>query len=304
MPGLKHVALLLGLLTAAGSAPWQQGVDPPVLSIKTVLVSLTVTVVDRNGALVPSLRQKNFSVFDNGQPQTIEFFSSEDAAATIGLVIDSSGSMRGRRDDVTAAGAAFAAMCHPLDEFFTLNFNETVWPGLPLQVPFTEDAGQLRTALATAPAQGLTALYDAVALGLAHLRRGTLDRKALVVISDGGDNASRLALNDVVESARRNDAAIYSVTFFDPDNREERRHVLKALTRETGGRAFMAKNADDLMRSFAQIAHEIRSGYTIGFVPSDTSRDGFRSIRVVVNTGDGRQLTARTRAGYYAEPSR
>jgi VWFA-related protein len=304
MSGLKYLALLVGLLTAAGSSSWPQRGETPVLSIRTDVVSLTVTVVDRDGALVPDLRQKDFTIYDNGQPQTIEFFSSEEVAATIGLVIDSSGSMRGRRDDVTAAAAAFAAMCHPLDEFFTLNFNEAVWPGLPPQVPFTEDADQLRAALATAPAQGLTALYDAISSGLAHLRRGTRDRKALVVISDGGDNASRLTLDDAIESARLGEAAIYSVTFFDPDNREGRRHVLKTLTRDTGGHAFMVKDADDLMRAFAQIAREIRSGYTIGFVPGDASENGFRSIRVAVDTGDRRQLTARTRAGYYAGPSR
>jgi Ca-activated chloride channel homolog len=302
MTGLKYLALLVGL-SAAGSTSWQR-VDPPVLTISTDLVSLTVTVVDDDGALVPGLRQNDFTVYDNDQPQTVEFFSSEDAAATIGLLIDSSGSMRGRRSDVTAAGVAFAAMCHPLDEFFTLNFNETVWPGLPSHVPFTEDAGQLRAALATAPAQGLTALYDAVSRGLLHLRRGTRDRKALVVVSDGGDNASSLTLDEVVWSAMLGDTAIYSVTFFDPDNRDGRRQVLKTLARETGGHAFTVKNADDVMRSFARIAREIRSGYTIGFVPSDTSHNGFRSIRVVVDTGNDRQLTARTRAGYYAEPSR
>jgi Ca-activated chloride channel family protein len=304
MSGLKYVALLVGVLAAAGSSSWPQRVEPPVLTIKTDLVSLTVTVVNQDGALVPDLRQKDFTIYDNGQRQTIEFFSSEDVPASIGMLIDSSGSMRGRRDDVTAAAAAFAGMCHPLDEFFTLNFNEAVWPGLPPHVPFTEDPGQLRAALGTAPAQGLTALYDAVSRGLAHLQRGTRDRKALVVISDGGDNASRLALDDVVESARLGDAAIYSVTFFDPDNRDGRRHVLKTLTRDTGGHAFTVKTGDDLTRSFSQIAREIRSGYTIGFVPSDTSHGGFRSIRVVVDSGTGRQLTARTRAGYYAEPSR
>lgn len=303
MSALKYLALLVGVLTVAGSASWQQRVESPVLSVKTDLVSLTVTVVDQDRALVPGLRQKDFTVYDNGQRQTIEFFSSEDVAATIGMLIDSSGSMRGRRDEVTAAGAAFAAMCHPLDEFFTFNFNETVWPGLPPHLAFTEDAGQLRAALETAPAQGLTALYDAVSRGLVHLRRGTRDRKALVVISDGGDNASTLALGDVVERARMGDAAIYSVTFFDPDNRDERRDVLKTLTRDTGGHAFMVKSSDDLRRSFAQIAREIRSAYTIGFVPSDTSRSGFRSIRVVVDPGHRRYLTARTRAGYYAGPS-
>ena len=242
-------------------------------------------------------------MYDNGERQTIEFFMSEDQPATIGLLVDSSGSMRGRRDDVTNAAVAFAAMCHPLDEFFTLNFNETVWPGLPPQMAFTEDTGQLRAALSAAPALGMTAVYDAVSRGLAHLRRGTRDRKALVVISDGGDNASRETLDDVVQSARASDAVIYSVTFVDADNRDERRQVMKTLARETGGRGFLIRNAKDVLPAFAQIAREIRSGYTIGFEPSDTS-GGFRSIRVVADAGNDDQLVARTRAGYYAGPSR
>jgi Ca-activated chloride channel family protein len=149
----------------------------------------------------------------------------------------------------------------------------------------------------------MTALYDAVSRGLAHLRRGTRDRKALVVISDGGDNASVQTLDEVVQIARQSDAAIYSLTFFDPDNRDGQRRVLKTLTRDTGGRAFVAKDAADVPRWLAQIAREIRSGYTIGFVPNDTTHNGFRSIRVVVDPGDHRHLIARTRAGYYAGPS-
>jgi Ca-activated chloride channel family protein len=304
MAALTYTVLLVGLVIAAASPSSQQRVEAPVLSIKTDLVSLSVTVVDQDGALVPGLRQQDFTVYDNGQPQAIEFFSSEDVAATIGLIIDSSGSMRGRREGVTTAAAAFAAMCHPLDEFFTLNFNEAVWPGLPPDLPFTEDRDRLHAALAAAPAAGMTALYDAVSRGLSHLRHGTRDRKALVVVSDGGDNASAETLDAVVERARLNDAVIYSVTFADPDNRDARHGLLKTLTRDTGGRAFIASVSDDVTNSFADIAREIRSGYTIGFVPSDTSRDGFRSIRVVVDTGDRRQLIARTRAGYYAGPTR
>jgi Ca-activated chloride channel homolog len=303
MSGPTYLSLVLALLAAAGSASSQQRVDAPVLSISTDLVSLTVTVVDRRGALVPDLRAEHFTVYDNDEPRPIQFFTSEDVAATIGLVVDSSGSMRGRRDDVTAAATAFADMSHPRDEFFTLNFNEAVWPGLPPQIAFTEDTGQLRAALSAAPAQGMTAVYDAVSRGLAHLRGGTRDRKALVVISDGGDNASRQTLDDVVESARMSDAVIYAVTFADPDNRDGRRQVMKTLARDTGGRAFIAKNGKDVLQAFAQIAREIRSGYTIGFEPSDTSTGGFRSVRVVVHTDDDDQLVARTRVGYYAGSS-
>jgi Ca-activated chloride channel family protein len=303
MREFRFLALFLGVLVAGGSASKQQHTEPPILSIRTDLVSLNVTVVDLRGALVSGLRQEHFAVYDNGERQTIQFFASDDIPATIGLLIDSSGSMRGRRDQVTTAAAAFAAMSHPLDEFFTLNFNEWVWPGLSPDVPFTADVDQLRAALSAAPAEGMTALYDAVSRGLTHLRRGTRDRKALVVISDGGDNASMRTLDEVVQSARQSDAAIYALTLFDPDNRDQRRQVLNTLTRETGGRAFMASDAADVTRSFAQIAREIRSGYTIGFVPSDVSRDGFHIIRVDVDASNHRQLIARTRAGYYAGPA-
>ena len=194
MRPLPSLALCLGLWSAFGSPSPQQRVELPILSVRTDLVTLPVTVVDRQGALVTGLRREHFTVYDTGEQQTIQFFTSEDLPATIGLVIDSSGSMRGRREEVTAAAAAFAAISHPLGEFFTVNFNEAVWPGLPPGVPFTEDTGQLRAALSAAPARGMTALYDAVYRALEHLQRGSRDRKALIVVSDGGDNASSQTL--------------------------------------------------------------------------------------------------------------
>jgi Ca-activated chloride channel family protein len=211
--------------------------------------------------------------------------------------------MRSRREDVTAAAAAFATMRHPLDEFFTLRFNESIWPGLPPTVAFTGDADQLRAALSVTPPPGMTALYDAVERGLAHLQLGTHGRRALIVVSDGGDNASAQTFPAVLEQARRTNAVLYSVTLFDPDNRDAKPEVLKTLARETGGHAFAPKRPEEVMTSFSRIALEIRSGYTIGFVPSETADGGFRIIRVVVNVSGHRQLVARTRAGYYAGPS-
>lgn len=154
MRRLNYVLVLLGFLSAAGLASPPQRVESPVLSVRTDLVTLSATVVDRRGTLITGLRPEQFTVYDNGERQEIQFFTSEDLPATVGLLIDSSGSMRGRRQDVTAAAAAFAAMRHSLDELFTLNFNEAVWPGLPPSVACTEDADQLRAALSAAPAQG------------------------------------------------------------------------------------------------------------------------------------------------------
>jgi Ca-activated chloride channel family protein len=304
MTRLTYPALLLALNTVVPATSAQQQVESPVLSISTELVTLSVTVVDTRGAVVTGLRQEHFTVFDNGERQTIQFFTSEDLPATVGLIVDSSGSMRGHHEDRAAMGTAFARMGHALDEFFLLQFNETVWPVLPSRGAGTGDLSQLRAALVAAPAQGMTALYDALDRGLQHLEQGTRDRKALIVVSDGGDNASAQTLDAVLDRARRTTAVIYCLTLFDPDSRDARPQVLKALARQTGGRVVTAKRPEDVTRAFAQISQEIRTGYTIGFAPSETSGGGFRSVRVVVDADEHPQLVARTRAGYYAGPSK
>lgn len=299
----RLMGLLLGLWSALALGASQQDVEPrPILTARTDLVTLAVTVVDRRGRPVTALRADHFAVYDNGERQPIEFFTNEDLPATIGLVIDRSSSMRGRRDQVTAAGGALAAVSNPLDEFFTLNFNESVWPGLP-GAAFTQDANQLRAALSAAPARGMTALYDAIGRALDHLQLGTRDRKALIVVSDGGDNASAHSFTDVLGQARRTNAAIYAVVFFDPDDRDAKPQVLRQLAHETGGRAFAPGDAAQVMTAFAHIAREIRTGYAIGFSPPESVHEGFRVVRVVADAGDGRELIVRTRAGYYAGAS-
>ena len=286
MRRVPRLAVLLGVWCAAAAAAPAQRAEGPVLSVRTDLVTLSVTVVDRHGALVDGLRAEHFTVYDNGEPQTIQFFASTDLPATLGLLVDSSGSKRGRSDLLIAAANAFAALHHPLDEAFTLQFNERVWPGL-----------------AVPAAQGMTALYDAIDVGLTRIEQGTRDRRALVLLSDGGDNASRQTLAAILTRARRTSAVIYSVTLVDPDNRDARPDVLKKLARETGGQSVTAKRAADMPHAFADIGRVIRSGYTIGFAPPPSPDGGFRTIRVVADAGDGRELVARTRAGYDAGPS-
>jgi VWFA-related protein len=298
----RAFVFIAAVATALAATASQQDVVAPVLSVHTDLVTLPVTVVDPEGGFVTGLRQEHFTVYDNGQPQHIEFFSSDDLPVTVGLVIDCSGSMQSKRTEITAAVTAFAAMSHPLDEFFTVNFNEHVWLGLPPPLAFTQDADQLRAALARAPSAGMTALHDGVDRGLAHLRIGTRDRRALIVVSDGGDNASLRTVEEVVEQARIAGAPIYSVTVFDPNDHTARPRLLKTLARETGGRVFTPRSTAEVMAAFAQIAREIRTGYIIGFVPAETMAASFHVLRVVVDTGTRRGLTARTRAGYYAAP--
>jgi Ca-activated chloride channel homolog len=291
------VVVCAALVAGAAQPPANQ---PQVLSVETDLVVLPVTVVDEHGRVVTGLARSDFAVYDNGELQEIQLFTTEEAPWTVGLVIDSSSSMRGQREAVTAAGAAFAEWSHPLDELFTVNFNEAVWRGLPPPIRFAENAGQLREALSGAPVAGMTALYDALNAALDHLDLGTRDRRALIVVSDGGDNASTLTLDAVTEHARRSNASIYAVILAGADDRDARPGVLKKLARENAGAAFAPRTPDDIVAAFRQIAGEIRSGYTIGFSPSRTRSGDFRVVRVVAHARDHRTLVARTRAGYYA----
>jgi Ca-activated chloride channel family protein len=287
---------LSGVVVSAAS----QEVGRALMSVETDLVTLPVTVVDRHGRLVPGLTREQFTIYDNGEPRPIEFFTSEELPATIGLVIDSSSSMRGRRAEIVAAGSSFAAFSHPLDELFTVNFNETAWLGLPPYVRFAETPAQLRTALSRAPAAGLTALYDGVGRALDYVQLGMHERRALVIVSDGGDNASSRTLEDVMEQARRANAVIYSVILFTPDQHDAKPHVLRKLARETGGEAFVPKRADDMSKVFIHIAREIRSGYLLAFSPPESAESGYRILRVQIDADDHRPLVARTRTGYYA----
>ena len=178
--------------------------DLPHFKTGSELVALHVTVKDRNGSPVTGLTANAFQVLEEGRRQTISVFGSEDAPVTIGLVIDSSGSMQGVRDRVIAAAAAFVETSNPEDEVFALVFNDEVRPVLAASAPFTSDATTLRKALtSTFVPAGRTALHDAIADGLSYIAKGTRDRRVLVVLSDGGDNASRATFADVLSQTGR-----------------------------------------------------------------------------------------------------
>ena len=300
---MRFSALFIGLVLVFRTAPAGQEPQPrTVFSSRSELVALHVSVVDRK-AFVSGLPQGAFTIYEDGRKQQIAFFENSDTPVTVGLVIDNSGSMTRMRDAVIDAGIAFAQASHPDDEMFVVHFNERVWPGLLPPATFTTDREQLRLALMRSTARGRSALFDAILTGLKRLETGTRQKKALVLVSDGGDNASRARSPEVLEAALQMDALIYSLALYDQYNADADPELLRKLARSTGAEAFFPRRPSDVASFLTRIARELRSGYTIGYVPSvSPSRPGFRRIEVAVRTPDGRTLEGRARSGYMAGP--
>jgi len=296
------VVIVLSCVVMSQGVPQPGQVGPYVIRTSADLVVLQATVRDHKGAPVSGLSKENFQVYEDKVPQPIEFFSHEDVPVTVGLVIDNSGSMRPKRSEVIAAAMAFVRSSNPADQIFVVNFNEHVSMGLPTNLPFTNNAAQLEGALSRNVISGMTALYDAIAGGLEQLHKGRWDKKVLIVVSDGGDNASRRNLVQVVSMVNQSNAAIYTLGIFDETDEDRNPHVLKQLSRASGGEAFFPKSLQDLLPICEQIAHDIRSQYTITFVPTNKKQDGtYRSIEVKAHEPSrGARLSVSTRAGYSA----
>jgi len=266
------------------------------------LVVLRATVRDQKGVPVSGLNQENFQVYEDKAIQQIESFSHEDVPVTIGLVIDTSGSMRPKRPEVIAAAMAFARASNPDDQIFVVNFNEHVSMGLPENMPFTNSAVQLGTALSRPIPTGMTALYDAIAVGLEQLQKGKWDKKVLIVVSDGGDNASKHNLVQLMSLVNQSNAVIYTMGIFDETDEDRNPRVLKQLSRTSGGEAFFPETLQNILPICEQIAHDIRSQYTIAFVPTNKRQDGaYRKIEVKAHgLSGGKRLSVSTRSGYCA----
>jgi VWFA-related protein len=274
--------------------------EPSFRTGSTELVVLPVVVTDRQGRYVSDLSRDRFTVFDNGRRVPIEIFTNEDTPVTIGLVIDASGSMRSKIADVIIASLAFARSSNPDDELFVVRFNDDVQHVIRDR-PFllADDIAALNVALRSMRPDGRTALYDAIVEAIDHLGRGSRTRKALVVVSDGGDNASAATLEQVLARARESNAAIYTLGVYEPEDIDKNPGVLKSLARATGGERFLPRSPGEMLKTCEQIAREIRSGYTIGYVPPD--RDGnFHRVRVEVQPPPSQKVSVRTRPGYFA----
>jgi Ca-activated chloride channel homolog len=282
----------------------QDNKDAPFkISVSVGMTVLNATVRDGKNNFVLGLAQEDFQVYEDGILQQIEYFGRADIPVTVGIVIDNSTTMGVKRAEVVAAALVFARASNPEDQMFVVHFNENVSLGLPENMPFTSKVDQLENALSRIAAYGMTALYDAVDLALNHLNKGNLDKKVLIVIADGEDNASKQSQEKILATAGRSNAIIYTIDIFDETNRDRNPRVLKQLAKATGGEAFLPDSITEIVSICKQIALDIRSQYAIAYMPANNKQDGkFRAIKVTARTKDGRRLSVRTRAGYYASP--
>jgi len=259
------------------------------LKIDVDLVMVNVAVRDADSRPVTSLKAGDFQIFEDKIEQKIRYFSSEVTPISLGLVFDMSRSMEKKLAFARDAALKFLETGTPDDEYFLVEFSSRAH----LAEGFTSDISRLRDKLTLVPAEGNTALYDAVYLGLAQLKSGQNPRKALLLITDGEDNHSRYSRRDIREFVREADAQIYVI--------DMGRALVGELADMTGGHSYHA-SVSNLEETCEKIALELKSQYVIGFESTNTNKDGkFRKLRVKVNPPEGMsKLSVRARDGYYA----
>jgi Ca-activated chloride channel homolog len=261
-------------------------------------VVLHATVLDEQRHLVPSLNQSAFAVLDNGTPQTITSFRREDVPVAIGIVVDNSGSMRDKREKVNQAVLNLIRASNPQDEIFVVNFSQTYY----LDQDFTSDVNLLQTALHQVSSSGSTALYDAIVASAVHLRNNPrLDKRVLLVITDGQDNMSQETLQEASRRLQQADGpTLYAIGLLGSGLQSSGRDALQQLAAGTGGVAYFPDTLDQVDNITRTVAHDIRSQYMIAYKPKNqNAKPGYQSVQVEARAPGYTKLTVRTRNGYY-----
>lgn len=277
----------------------------PNLRIDTNLVLVPITVTTPLNQIVTGMEKENFRLYEDKVEQEITYFASFDAPISIGLVFDASGSMGNKLNKSRQAAAAFFRTANPEDEFFLIQFNDRP----QLVAPFTREVEEIQNRLTFTQAKGRTALLDAMYLAMETLKKGRNPRRALLVISDGGDNSSRYTETEIRNLLKEADAQVYAIGIFEPIGARGRTAeelagpgLLSDLAEMTGGRHFPVDNLNDLPDIAAKIGLELRNQYVLGYVSKNPNRDGkYRKISVKLNQPRGLPpLRALHRQGYYA----
>jgi Ca-activated chloride channel homolog len=289
----------------AQGAPPSSGKEPSpqaggfVFHTRAQEVMLHATVVDDKQHMITNLDKTAFTVFEDGKPQTITSFRHEDIPVALGIVIDNSGSMREKRDRVNAAALNLVRASNKDDQVFIVNFNDEYY----LDQDYTSDIRKLQEGLEKVEARGGTALYDALVASADHLKKSAkLQKKVLLVVTDGEDNASRESLEQAVRRlSEENGPTVYAIGILGEEKARRARRALQTVAERTGGIAFLPRTADEVDSISRTVAHDIRNQYTIGYRPSTPQTvSGYRAIHVDARSRGYSRLTVRTRSGYYA----
>jgi Ca-activated chloride channel homolog len=280
-----------------------QVLPEPLLRIESSLVLIPAHVTDSDGLPLTNLSANNFHLSEDNVTQTIASFSAEDAPISVGLLFDASGSMRNKMDKAWEAASRFFSTANTGDEFFLVEIRGRA----RLLEPFTGDSNQILDRIHRIKPGGQTPLFDAIHLALKQMRNASHSRKALVILSDGGDNWSTHTFRQIREALIESDVQVYAIGIFDQDftrnhSPEEARGpaVLEDLTLHTGGRLFPVAKLDDLPDIGARISRELRQQYVLGYYSTNSSRDGkYRRVKVTVSS-DVSDLRVSFRRGYYA----
>ncbi|MBV9498367.1 MAG: VWA domain-containing protein [Acidobacteriaceae bacterium] len=287
---------------AAAAAVASKPVD---IRVERQLVLINVTVTDPLNRFVTGLEKQHFRLFEDKVEQIITHFSSEDAPISIGLVFDTSGSMGSKLQKSRQAAAEFFKTANPSDEFFLVQFNDRP----ELTVPFTTDTDKVQSTLTFTQSHGRTALLDSVYLAMHEMKKAKNPRKALLIISDGGDNSSRYTETEIKNAVREADVQIFAIGIFESMANRGRTPeeaagpgLLNELAEQTGGREYAVENVAELPDIAAKIGIELRNEYILGYTPRNTERDGkYRRVMVKLNQPRGLPpLKAYFRLGYYA----
>jgi Ca-activated chloride channel homolog len=286
--------------------PGAGGGQESKIRVDVNLVVLHTTVLDDRGRFADGLKQDNFRVLEDKVEQKLSVFKREDIPVSMGLVIDNSGSMRDKRPRVNQAAITLVEASNPQDEAFVVNFNDDFY--LDLDKDFTNSIPELKEALERIDSRGSTALYDAIIGSLDHVKKGSKDKKVLLVVTDGEDNTSHNSLEKTIREVQKTDTVIYTIGLLSEESKKNAKRAKRALeqiAQASGGLSYFPENVEDVHTICEQVAHDIRNQYTLAYYPTNTRRDGtFRSVQVEVIPPRGRgKLVARTRNGYYAPGS-
>ncbi len=300
MPSLLFLVIAASPGSISKERPLARADGQTTIAVTANLVLLPVNVTDARGTFIPGLKSEDFRVYEDGQLQELSVFEEEDAPVTVGLVVDHSKSMGAELPEVATAVSSFAHSSNPRDEMFVVDFNDEVSVELMKGKAFSNDPEELDEALTAVSAQGQTALYDAVSEGLLHLHYGHLAKKALLIISDGGDNASHLKYSQVLAQARQSQVLIYAIVLIDPNGGQpENPELLKRICKDTGGVAYFPSAGESVASVSAKIARDLREQYTLGYTPQNMERAGtYRKIEVKVAAPGHDSMRVRTRTGY------